>query len=70
MTGHGFRALASTILNEKGYSPDWIEAQLAHEDGDKIRSASHDRLHDVFLNSHSCRNKVHQEACVDTETKG
>ncbi len=39
MTGHGFRALASTILNEKGYQPDWIERQLAHEDGDKIRSA-------------------------------
>lgn len=39
MTGHGFRTLASTILNEKGYAPDWIERQLAHEDGDKIRSA-------------------------------
>lgn len=39
MTGHGFRALASTILNEKGYNPDWIERQLAHEDQDKIRSA-------------------------------
>jgi integrase len=39
MTGHGFRALASTILNEKGYSPDVIERQLAHEDEDKIRSA-------------------------------
>ncbi len=39
MTGHGFRTLASTILNEKGYSSDWIERQLAHEDDDKIRSA-------------------------------
>ncbi|MFH1157950.1 MAG: tyrosine-type recombinase/integrase [Pseudomonadota bacterium] len=39
MTGHGFRSLASTILNEKGYAPDVIERQLAHEDGDKIRSA-------------------------------
>ena len=39
MTGHGFRSLASTILNEKGYQPDVIERQLAHEDGDKIRSA-------------------------------
>lgn len=39
MTGHGFRALASTILNEKGYAPDVIERQLAHEDDDKIRSA-------------------------------
>ena len=32
MTGHGFRALASTILNEKNYPPDVIERQLAHED--------------------------------------
>ena len=39
MTGHGFRTLASTILNEKGYRSDWIERQLAHEDDDKIRSA-------------------------------
>lgn len=39
MTGHGFRSLASTILNEKGYAPDVIERQLAHEDDDKIRSA-------------------------------
>ena len=39
MTGHGFRTLASTILNEKNYTPDVIERQLAHEDEDKIRSA-------------------------------
>jgi len=39
MTGHGFRTLASTILNEKGYAPDVIERQLAHEDADKIRAA-------------------------------
>lgn len=39
MTGHGFRALASTILNEKKFMPDVIEKQLAHADEDKIRSA-------------------------------
>lgn len=39
MSGHGFRALASTILNEKGYPPDVIERQLAHSDKDKVRSA-------------------------------
>lgn len=39
MTGHGFRTLASTILNEQGYTPDVIERQLAHQDSDKIRSA-------------------------------
>ena len=30
VTGHGFRALASTTLNEHGWSPDVIERQLAH----------------------------------------
>ncbi len=39
MTGHGFRSLASTILNEKNYPSDVIEKQLAHKDQDKIRSA-------------------------------
>ena len=39
MTGHGFRSLASAILNEKGYPPDVIERQLAHADDDKIRAA-------------------------------
>jgi len=29
MTGHGFRAVASTILNETGFKPDVIERQLA-----------------------------------------
>ncbi|NND82506.1 MAG: tyrosine-type recombinase/integrase [Gammaproteobacteria bacterium] len=32
MTGHGFRHLASTTLNEMGYNPDVIEKQLAHSD--------------------------------------
>ncbi len=39
MTGHGYRSLASTILNEKGFPPDVIERQLAHADDDKIRAA-------------------------------
>lgn len=30
MTGHGFRAVASTILNEAGFRSDVIERQLAH----------------------------------------
>lgn len=33
MTGHGFRHLASTTLNEQGFNPDAIERQLAHVDG-------------------------------------
>lgn len=39
MTGHGFRGLASTILNEHGFSSDWIERQLAHIDGNGVRAA-------------------------------
>jgi len=30
MTGHGFRSMASTCLNELGWHPDLIELQLAH----------------------------------------
>ena len=40
MTGHGFRALASTILNEqRKYHPDVIEKQLAHADRNEVRAA-------------------------------
>jgi len=38
-TGHGFRATASTMLNERGYKPDVIERQLAHVEGNKVRKA-------------------------------
>ena len=39
MTGHGFRALASTLLNERGWNPDAIERQLSHVEKDKVRGA-------------------------------
>jgi integrase len=39
MTGHGFRAVASSALNEAGYRPDVIERQLAHKEPNKVRSA-------------------------------
>jgi integrase len=38
-TGHGFRALASTTLNEQGWPPDVIERQLAHAERNKVRAA-------------------------------
>ena len=38
MSAHGFRAMASTLLNEMGYRPDIIERQLAHGDTDKVRA--------------------------------
>jgi integrase len=37
MTGHGFRSMASTLLNEAGEQPDLIEKQLAHVSADRIR---------------------------------
>ena len=39
MTAHGFRAMASTMLNETGWPPDVIEAQLAHAPKNAIRAA-------------------------------
>jgi len=39
MTAHGFRAMASTRLNELGFAPDIIEKQLAHAERNKVRSA-------------------------------
>jgi integrase len=46
MTSHGFRALASTLLNESGrWHPDAIERALAHSDKDKVRAAYHRGQH-------------------------
>ncbi len=39
MTGHGFRAMASTVLNEMGWHRDAIERQLAHAERDSVRAA-------------------------------
>jgi integrase len=39
MTWHGFRAMASTLLNEQGYAPDVIELQLAHQERNEVRAA-------------------------------
>jgi len=39
MTGHGFRSIASTRLNEMGWNRDAIERQLAHAERDEIRAA-------------------------------
>jgi integrase len=39
MSWHGFRAMASTLLNETGYPPDVIELQLAHQERNEVRAA-------------------------------
>ena len=46
MTAHGFRAMASTLLNESGqWSSDAIERALAHKDKDAVRAAYHRGTH-------------------------
>jgi integrase len=45
-TSHGFRASASTLLNESGlWNPDSIEAELAHAGADEIRRTYHRALY-------------------------
>lgn len=39
MTAHGFRAMASTMLNANGWNSDVIERQLAHMDKNSVRAA-------------------------------
>lgn len=39
MCPHGFRSMASTLLNELGYPGDWIERQLSHCPKDNVRAS-------------------------------
>lgn len=39
MVMHGFRTLASTLLNEQDFSPDVIERQLSHKEQNRVRAA-------------------------------
>ncbi|CAH5522964.1 Prophage integrase IntA [Klebsiella oxytoca] len=39
ITGHDFRATASTILHEEGFRPEVIEAQLAHQQKNRVAAA-------------------------------
>lgn len=46
MTAHGFRAMASTLLNESGlWTSDAIERAMAHGDKDRVRAAYHRGAH-------------------------
>ncbi len=38
-TAHGFRTVASTLLNEAGFRSDIIERQLSHVERNKVRAA-------------------------------
>ena len=39
IVAHGFRSMASTLLNEQGWPPDVIERQLAHAERNEVRRA-------------------------------
>ena len=39
MTSHGFRSMASTLLNEQGWNHDAIERQLAHAEKNGVRAS-------------------------------
>jgi len=39
MCGHGFRAMASTVLHEQNWPSDIIERQLAHAERNSIKAA-------------------------------
>lgn len=45
MTGHGFRAMATSLLSERGWTSDAIERQLDHVESNKIRAAYHRAEH-------------------------
>ncbi|MDA3834872.1 MAG: tyrosine-type recombinase/integrase [Spirochaetales bacterium] len=45
MSGHGFRAMASTILHEQGWPTDVIELQLAHAEKNSVRAAYNHAQH-------------------------
>jgi integrase len=40
-TVHGFRSSASSLLNKMGFNRDWVERQLSHQEGNKVRAAYH-----------------------------
>ena len=47
MTWHGFRTIASTLLNEQGWNPDLIELQLAH-----VAHAERNTVRDAYNRAH------------------
>jgi integrase len=45
MSGHGFRAMASTVLHEQGWASDVIERQLSHTERNSIKAAYNHAQH-------------------------
>jgi integrase len=69
MTAHGFRALASTNLEQMGFDTRLIELQLAHADSDQVRAAYKRETHLLRLDE---RKKMMQDWAdyLDTLTVG
>ena len=49
MCPHGFRATASTILDNMGYRQEWIERQLAHEEPNLVKAAYKRDVYRMYL---------------------
>ena len=64
MTGHGFRGVASTALNEMKFRPDVVELQLAHVQ-DKVRGAYN---HALYLDEHITMMQVWADT-IETMTR-
>lgn len=45
MSGHGFRAMASTLLHEQGWESDIVERQLAHNEQNSVKAAYNHAQH-------------------------
>jgi integrase len=58
MCPHGFRAMASTILDNMGYRQEWIERQLAHEEPNLVKAAYKRDVYRMYLPE---RRKMMQE---------
>lgn len=58
MTPHGFRAMASTTLDNMGYKQEWIERQLAHDEHNKVKAAYKRDMHLMYMPE---RKKMMQE---------
>lgn len=76
-TVHGFRATASTILNENGFAPDVIERQLAHAERNKVRASYNHAQYlperrkmmqwwgDYLEEAGSCKNAIKERFDID-----
>jgi integrase len=45
IVGHGFRAMASTILHEQGWPSDVVERQMSHTEKNKVKAAYNHAQH-------------------------